>query len=171
MGVLNELLSIKTFREGKAEILVRKQRQVLAQALEQRDAAQSQLEEFEAFARRREQEMFADLCLRVVVVRDILEVNGMVGEMKAQVLHYQKSLDEAQAHHEAQARTLDEKKQLHQQASRIKEKFIELVRLHAAQVLAELERKEDAELEEVAETRRDRNEDLSAEVPSEEAET
>ncbi len=169
MGVLNELLSIKTFREGKAEVAVRKQRQVLAEATEHRDRAQVQLQDFELFAQRREQELFQDLCSKVVVVREILEVNGQVGEMKAQTLHYRQALDTAETQRLDESRALDERKQAHMQATRIKEKFIELARLHAAEELAALERKEDAELEEVAETRRDRSDREDVEAVSQEA--
>lgn len=156
MGVLNDLLSIKTFREGKAEAAVRSQRQVLAEATAQRDRAHSHLEDFTAYAQRRERELFDDLCVRVVVVREILETHAQVGEMKVQAQHYRKALDQAQVRCEQEAGALQERKQVHAQASRVKEKFIELARLHAAEEWITLERKEDAELEEVAETRRDR---------------
>lgn len=156
MAVLHELLSIKTFREGKAESSVRTQRQVLAEAMSLRDQAQVHLEEFTSFAQRRERELFEDLCRRVVVVREILDTHAQVGEMKAQALHYQSHLDQAQVRCEQEDAALQERKQVHAQATRVKEKFIELVRLHAAEEWTALERKEDAELEEVAETRRDR---------------
>lgn len=156
MAVLHELLSIKTFREGKAESAVRTQRQVLAEATSLREQAQAHLEEFTGFAVRRERELFEDLCRRVVVVREILDTHAQVGEMKAQALHYQSSLDQAQVRCDEESVQLQERKQAHAAATRIKEKFIELVRQHAAEEWTALERKEDAELEEVAETRRDR---------------
>ena len=65
-------------------------------------------------------------------------------------------------------------KSLHKEAARVREKFVEWAQLHSTEIQREFERKEDAEMEEVAETRRDRedwDESADAEPPTFEAAT
>ncbi len=158
MSVLSELLAIKSFRENKAEMAVRRQRTTLREAQEALERAVNELEEFRDWATRRERELFADLCARTVRLRDIQSVQENVAEMRGQEQHHVKSHDQAEDRRADEEEALQQAKQAHADASRMKEKFTELVRNHSLEVLRELERKEDAELEEVAETRRDRAE-------------
>ena len=48
-------------------------------------------------------------------------------------------------------------KKNHAEAARMKQKFVELSQVNDEEISREFERKEDAEIEEVNETRRDRN--------------
>lgn len=156
MTILRDLLAIKTFRENKAEMAVHRQRVLLAEAVQAHEQAQAALEAFRDWAQRRERELFADLCSRTVRLREIQEVHEAVGEMRTQENHHLQEQDKAQEHRDEEQVELDACKQAHAEASRMKEKFVELARNHAQEALRELERKEDAELEEVAELRRDR---------------
>lgn len=168
MSIFRELLSIKTFRENKAEMEVRKQRMVLAEALARREQAQAQLDDFRGYALRHEQALFTDLCTRIVRLRDIEAVQTEVVQLRQQERGYESAVDTAvQAEHK-ESGELDVRKQAHAEASRMKQKFVELAQVYADEQIRELERKEDAELEEAAETRRDR---ADWDERSEEAET
>ena len=156
MSIFRELLSIKTFRESKAELAVHKQRRVLAEAVEQRDGAQRNLKDFRDYAVARERALFGDLCARVVKLRDIEDVQVEVVVMRGQERDHETKLDDAETHRETQDGELTARKTAHAEASRMKEKFVELAQVYADEQIRELERKEDAELEEAAETRRDR---------------
>lgn len=155
MTILKELLAIKTFREGKAELALRKQRMELQAAIHERDGARRRLDDYRDFARRQEQEMYADLCRRLVNLRDIEHVQGSVVMLRGQEHEHEAVLDKAETFRASQEHLLDERKADHQMASRMKEKFVQLAQVHAEQRVRELERKEDLELEEAAETRRD----------------
>jgi len=156
MSIFKDLLAIKTFREEKAELALRKQRMELQAAIRERDGAQQQLEAFRAYARNQEQEMYADLCRRLVNLRDIEHVQGSVVILRGKEQGHAAVLDKAEALRESQESLLDDRKSEHQMASRMKEKFVQLAQVHDEQQLRELERKEDLELEEAAEARRDR---------------
>lgn len=156
MTILRDLLAIKTFRENKAEMAVARQRVVLAEATEALEQARAALDDFRDWAQRRERELFDDLCSRTVRLREIQQVHEAVGEMRTQENHHVQQQDTAQEHRDEEKVELDACKQAHAEASRMKEKFVELARSHAQEVLREIERKEDAEMEEVAELRRDR---------------
>jgi len=157
MSVLSELLAIKSFRENKAEMAVHRQRTTLREAQEQFERALRELDDFRGWATRREREMFDDLCARTVRLRDIQAVQENVAEMRGQEHQHVQMHDQAQDRRTQEEVALDTAKQAHADATRMKEKFAELVRNHTVEVLYELERKEDAEMEEVAETRRDRS--------------
>lgn len=156
MSLFRDLLAIKVFREGKAEIAVRKQRQALADAVLERHTATRRLDDFRAYAERHESELYADLCRRVVVLREIQDVHTTIGALRDQERTHEGELNHACDHEQQEERELVSRKQNYQQATRMKEKFMELAQSYAQEQLREFERKEDAELEEVAETRRDR---------------
>lgn len=166
MTVLREILSIKEFRENKAEMAVRRQREALDKAQRERDSANRRLDEFRDFATAREQQLFEDLCSRQVRVREIQEVHLAVGELRGQEREFEQVLGQAREREQEESQVLDERKSAHQVATRMTQKFIELVRVHADEELRGVERKEDAEMEEVVELRRDRSdgEDLIEEA-------
>jgi type III secretion protein O len=156
MSVFKELLAIKSFRESKAEMTVRKQRSVLAVAVDTRDGADEALRRFRDFSLRHERALYDDLCSRIVRLRDIENVQLAVVDLRGQERSHETSLQEAEKDRVRQAEQLDDDKRLHADALRMKEKFVELAQVYADEQIKELERKEDAEMEEVAETRRDR---------------
>lgn len=156
MTIFRELLAIKSFREEKAQLAMRKQRMALVAATQERDGASQRLDDYREFAQRQEREMYADLCRRLVNLREIEHVQGSVVLLRGQEQAHVAVLDQAQIQCESQERLLDERKADHQQASRMKEKFVQLAQVHAEQAMRELEHKEDLELEEAAEVRRER---------------
>ena len=158
MKAISELLSIKTFRESRAELNVRKQRGVLAEAIDRRDAEERKLEEYRRFALGHERELYDDLRRRVVRLRDIEDVQQEVVVLRNGERSHEALLEQAERTKDLEQKHLDEARETHREATRMKQKFVELVDVYSEEELKELERKEDAELEEVAELRRDRAE-------------
>ena len=156
MSIFRDLLTIKSLRESKAERVVRKQREVLAQAAALRESAHEKLESFVVYARREEDTMYEDLCSRLVVLRDIESVQNTVAHLRQQEQNHQEFLRQAEVKQDKESVQLADDKVKHKEAARVKEKFVEWAHVHAQELLRESERKEDAEMEEVAETRRDR---------------
>ncbi|MFD0669019.1 type III secretion system stalk subunit SctO [Ramlibacter sp. MAHUQ-53] len=158
LSMFRELLAIKTFREGKAELAVRKQRLVLARAKAERESAERRLMEFRAHAERQERALFDDLCSAIVLLRDIQDVYTSVAAMRSQERDHSVLLDRAHEEQVREQQELDDCRTTHVQATRMKEKFVELARNHAVAQIREVERKEDAEMEEAAEMRKSRAE-------------
>lgn len=156
MSVFTDLLSIKRFREGKAELAVRGQRSVLAASTLQRDRAVKALQQFRDDALRHERALYADLCVRIVKLRDIEQVQRAVVDLRDQERHHEVVQQEAEQDRLHQAERLEVEKRQHEEACRIKEKFVELAQAFAEERDKELARREDAELEEIAELRRER---------------
>jgi type III secretion protein O len=156
MSIFKELLSIKAFREDKAEMAVRKQRTILAEAVAAREAAEKALEDFKQWAVAQERSLYDQLCRQVVKLRAIEEVQLEVAGMRGKETQHEDQVRDAEAQRVKQAEQLEADRRTLQDATRMKEKFVELARINTEEHLKELERKEDAELEEAAETRRDR---------------
>ena len=158
MKVFNELLTIKRFREGQAELAVARQRQVHAEAERQRDTARERLAEFKVWAHRREESLYKDLCSRVVRVREIEDVLAGVAELREGERERETQVEVAVQQVSDEAVALVQRREAHRTATRMTEKFVELGRIHLAEHLLELERKEDLEMEEAASVSRDRQE-------------
>lgn len=157
MSVFKDLLSIKAFRENKAEMTVRKQRGVLAEATAAREAAEKALEEFKVWALAHERGLYDELCRHVVKLREIEDVQQEVAGLRGKEVQHEEHVSAAEANRVKQSEQLDADRRALTEATKMKEKFVELARIHTEEHLKELERKEDAELEEAAETRRDRS--------------
>jgi type III secretion protein O len=156
MSMFRELLAIKAFRESKAEGVVRKQRAVLAEATAAREAAEEALERFKLHAIAHEKAMYDALCARVVRLREIEDVQLEVAGLRSGELQHEEFVREAETRRVQQSAQLDADREALRVANRMKEKFVELAQVHADEHLKELERKEDAEMEEAAEVRRER---------------
>ena len=158
MNVFRELMAIKRFREGQAELAVTRQRQVLAEAEQQRAQALARLDEYRRWSMRREQDMYQDLCSRLVQVRDIEAVMQGVADLRQGERDCEASAEQAADRERLETEALAARRDAHREASRMVEKFVQLASLHAADELRESERKEDLELEEAASVARDHDE-------------
>jgi type III secretion protein O len=157
MSVFKDLLSIKAFRENKAEIAVRKQREVVASAQTKCAQCEDELARFRDYAVRHERELYERLIQSLVKLRDIEDVQLQVADLRGQEQQREQLLKEAERAHEQEAQRLDVEQAHHKAATQAKEKFVQIVQVYAEEEFKELERKEDAELEEAAETRRERD--------------
>ncbi|SAI25402.1 type III secretion protein [Bordetella ansorpii] len=156
MSVFDELLAIKRFREGQAELAVARQRQLHAQAEDAQVQAEDQLLKYQDWARQRERDMYGDLCSRTVRVREIEDVLAGVADLRQGEQRQHEQVAAARKHAEREADALAARRVDHRTASRMTEKFVELARMHLEAHLKELERKEDLEMEEAASVARDR---------------
>lgn len=156
MSVFDELLAIKRFREGQAEIAVSRQRLRHAEADAARLASEQALADFRDESERRERAMYRDLCSRVVRVREIEDVLQGVADLREGERQREQALEQAAQRLGDEARALAERRDQHQQAVRLTGKFVELASLHLAEHLKALEHKEDMEMEEAASLSRDR---------------
>lgn len=155
---LREILSIKRFRETRAELAMQKQGHVLRLARTTRDDAEQALASFHACAVRQERALYDELCRRLVRLRDLENAQLEVAALSRQEGHFAETLRQREQALLAEQARMAEARQLHRQAFRMKEKFIELTQAFAEEQLRDHERREDAEMEEVAELRRDRAE-------------
>ena len=150
MGMFKEILSVKSFREDKAERVMVKQRSVLEEAAIARDRAEQARDGYREWAVAQERSLFAALCQRVVQLRDIEDMQVEVTEMRTQEERHEEQLRQAEANRQKQEQQLEADRRAHRDATRMKEKFAELARLDADAQFREFERREEAELEEVA---------------------
>ena len=158
MTVFADLLSIKELRENRAEMDVRKQRDVLAEAVAKRDAAERCLAEFRQYALEHERALYEDLCRRIVRLRDLEQTQLEVLDLRNRERNHEEGLEQAELTRDNEQQHLEEAKVVHLQATKMKQKFVELVRVSSDEAAKEFEQKEDAEMEEVAELRREREE-------------
>ena len=157
MTIFRDLLAIKEFRESKAESAVRRQREALLEAVDRRMSSVRRLEAFRDYAARHEREIYEDLCRRIVLLRDIQDVQATVSAMREQERDHTRTVDAAVDGETREQDGLQACRQAHAEAMRVKEKFLELARNHALERWQSLERREDAELEEAAQLSRDRS--------------
>lgn len=158
MKAFHDLLLIKNFRETRAELAVAKQRHVLAMANERRNTDDEALRTFRHQAVVQERGWYADLCRRIVRVRDIEAVHQSVVILRNAERTREEALTQSEQALNLEKKRMDEARESHRLATLTKQKFVELVRVHSDDELKELERQEDAEMEEIAELRRERSE-------------
>lgn len=158
MTFFKELLSIKVFRENKAELNVGKQRVVHSASVAKHAATEQALLSFQQYARQQERSLYADLCTRVVKLSVIEAVQLDVVVLRDREQSHKRAVEKAELEKQTQEQRLANLRLVHKDATKAKEKFVELVQVYADEKSKEFERKEDAELEEVADLRRDRTE-------------
>ncbi|MGE8689098.1 MAG: type III secretion system stalk subunit SctO [Achromobacter sp.] len=156
MSVFDELLAIKRFREGQAEIAVSRQRLRHAEADAARRASEAALASFRNEAVRHEQALYRDLCSRVVRVREIETVLQDVAGLREGERRHEQAVEAAGRRLDEEAQALAVSRQQHQLAVRLTGKFVELARIHLDEHMKALEQKEDLEMEEAASVSRDR---------------
>ncbi|RIX71854.1 type III secretion system stalk subunit SctO [Acidovorax cavernicola] len=158
MNMLRDLLAIKRFREGQAEAAMRAQRQMFQQARQERVDAEALLAQLLAAGLLAEQQLYTDLCARVVRVREIEQVHLAVAALRQREQQQQDALDAAQRQLEEAQQRFDQARSLHKEAARQTSKFIDLASRFASVEALESERREDLEMEEAASVVREREE-------------
>lgn len=156
MKMLHDLLAIKRFREGQAETAIRRRRQAFQQAQAERTAAEELLARLLAEGALAEQQLYQDLCARVVRLRDIEDVQQSVAALRQREQRQQEALEAAQQALKAAQQQLEQARRVHQEAARQTSKFVDLSRSFAALDALESERREDLEMEEAASVVRER---------------
>jgi len=158
LSVFTELLRIAGFRETKAETAVSAARGAVAKAHEDEDAARRVLQEFLTYSERHERALYADLCTRMIKLRELEEVQLSVLDLRNGERQRAAAVEAAlKAAEQAQA-ALDAAREVHRLAMRMKEKFVELTRSYDEERALEVQRVEDLEMEEVHRVTIDREE-------------
>ena len=157
MSVFSELLSIKEFRESQAETEVRRRRALLEEAIRLVDELRRKLEEFRIWSVRKEDEMFDDICRRIVKLREIEALRNRISELRNEERNLEQGVIDAEEGQRRASAELDAAVNLLREAGRQKNKFMELARVFSEEARLELERAEEAELEEFR--TRDRNDE------------
>jgi len=157
MAVFDELLSIKRFRESQAELAVARERSSVLEAEQFREGCGQALQDFRHWAAQREDELYGDLCSRVVQVREIENVLQDVAGLRDGERQHEQRLLEADEKLEQAHQALDEQRMRHREATRHTEKFVELARIHFDEHFKAVQDQEDREMEEVALQIRDRD--------------
>lgn len=158
MSIFNDLLDIKAFRERKAETEVTRARGEVQVRVRDHAAAQQALEAWRIEAIERELALYGDLCSRIVKLRDIEAVQQEVGSFRQTEQAREEALLKAEQLVEAARAAMTRAAELLLEATRMKEKFVELADDYAQSLRLEDERKEDLEMEEAASTMRQREE-------------
>ena len=155
--MIGQLLRIKSFREKKAETEMLKSRHLLARAQQEEVEAEEALQAYRTHADREERRLYQELCSRVVKLSQITGVQQEVACLRHAELAHEDALTAAErARHDASERfnhSLDG----YQRASSARQKFEELLRLESAREGGELEKKEEAEMEELSGHLRERD--------------
>ncbi len=153
MRVLQQILAIKAFRESRAEQAFVKQRGIHRQAEEVADLRAQELEAFRVRARQREDELFGGLVGRTVRLAAIQDMNLEVDDLRAQDRRHVASAEKARDDATRERELMDQRRTEHTAALQLRERFSEIVDLAGQEAAAESDRREDSELEEVAEIR------------------
>lgn len=157
MTIFQDLLAIKRFREEQAALAVTRQRQLLLQMQQRCAQARDQLAQFRQMSLQREQDMYQDLCSRLVRVGEIEDVMEGVAELRQGERDREAGVEHAAEREREESAALAQCRDAHRDASRVVQKFVELASVHAAEHLRELEHREDLEMEEAALMARDRD--------------
>jgi type III secretion protein O len=153
MDVLKDLLRIKIFREEKAERAVAKARLALLEADESLHQARQALKDFKSESIRREKAMYAELCTRLVVLREIEDVRVDVDLMKEKAEQLKEQVEAAELARAEAAQQEELARIAHRDAVRMREKFEELLRTVTEERDLELSHQEELEMEEASSAR------------------
>jgi type III secretion protein O len=166
MNVFRDLLRIKKFREDRAELQVLHQRGLAQEAREAREDAEALLTKLLFDGVRIEDQAYQELCQRIVRLRQIEDAQQLVASLRQREALQHDVVRGALDSERLAEQALAEAREGLREATRQKNKFVELSANFELSQLRESERKEELELEEVASLRRDR-EDWDAHDPQE----
>ena len=148
MNTLDELLSLKQFREREAECEVMRS----VNALERCEAARHQCEEaldaFRTYARETELAMYADLCTRTVELSEIEDVQHAVTRLREEEAAHAEAATQARNEEAAARDALAQARAAHLEAVRMTQKFAELVQQSAQEQARDRVMREEHELDE-----------------------
>lgn len=148
MTVLRELLRIKEFREGQAETEVRRRRGRLDELVQALHRIERELEEFRLWSAEHERDLVADVCSRIVKLRELERLRARLAELRSREHGLEQEVDAAERQRRQATRELDEAMMRLRKAGRQKNKFTELARIYSEEMKRELELREELELEE-----------------------
>jgi hypothetical protein len=156
MTMLNELLRLKVYREEKAEMGLARCRFALAEVGRRADESREALTGYQRWSAEHELGLFGAVYGRLVRARDLEHLREDVVVLRLKERTLQESLDTVEVEHGHAEVAVRESRAVHEQAGRIREKFVQLVSVQSEEIRLETERQEDIEMEELYTIRRDR---------------
>jgi type III secretion protein O len=156
MTMLNELLELKKYREGKAEMALAKCRLVLAEVTKRKDEAHEVFVSYQEWSERHEKDMYGAVYGRVVRPRDLEHLREDVVVLRVKERTLNEALTKVEAERTQADTAVSESRVAHERTTRAREKFVQLVQVQSEEFRLEAERKEDVELEDLYAVARDR---------------
>ena len=163
MSMMDQLLFIKSFREGQAQTKMQRCRAEHLDAQAREQATRQAFEQFITQAREDEARWYRELCDRLVKLSDIETVQQDIAILRAEQLAREEAVRAQAALTESARLAFSESALALREASAARNKFEELRRNEREAFARESERREELELEEVAGIRRDRDDEVSFE--------
>jgi len=156
MTMLNELLRLKVYREEKAEMGLARCRLALVEVRRRTDAARDALAGYRRWSTEHELGLYGALYGRLVRARDLEHLREDVVVLRLKERTLEESLEKVEVERGQAEVAVRESRAVHEQASRTREKFVQLVSVQSEEIRLEAERREDVELEDLYAIRRDR---------------
>ncbi len=156
MTVLDELLSLKVYREDKAEMGLARCRLALAEVTHRTDAAREALASYQHWSADHELSLYGALYGRAVRLRQLEYLREDIGMLRLKERELDESLKSVETERQQADTEVREARGAHEQASRTRQKFVHLVETQSEEIKLETERKEDLEMEDLFTARRDR---------------
>jgi|GEM_PF-2522698 len=156
--MLDELLRLKIHREDKAEMNLSKCRLALAEVNRRTDEARAGLTEYQKWSQEHESGLFGAMYGQRVRVRDLERVREDVLILRLKERSLAEQLAKVEDERQQADVAVSSARGAHEQATRNREKFVQLVAAQAEEIRLEGERKEDLELEETHAALQDRAE-------------
>lgn len=156
MTMLNSLLELKRYREGKAEMALAKSRLELAEVTKRKDDAQDALVSYQKWSENHEKDMYGAVYGRVVRPRDLENLRLDVVALRIKERALNETLTKVETERTQADVVVRDSRAAHERATRSRTKFVQLVDAQSEEFRIEAERQEDAELEDLHSTRRDR---------------
>lgn len=151
MSLLKQVLSVRSYREARAQSAVREQAVVVERATATRHQAEEDLVAFRTMAQAREVKWISELCGKTVRLREISELNSAISDLRMQALRRSQALDQAEKARLRALESLEECKVRHTTVWRLEQRFVEFVKTDTEQRVQALEHREEAELSDAAE--------------------
>lgn len=153
--MLDELLHLKAWREGKAERALAECRGALAASARMADQAVTSLADYRDWSARHELELFAKVRGRSVRPRDLEHLREDVGALRVREGELEDLRVRAARHRDEAEVAVGEARDAHRTASKAREKFERLAAAAAEEGRREDERREDVETEDRGAIRRE----------------
>jgi type III secretion protein O len=148
MGMLDELLHLKSFREEKAERAVGAGREAVTHAARQEQQAHDALTDYRDWSDRHERQLYDEICRRPVQPRELEWLREDVNALRTKEGELDKLVQQAGQHRGEAETALESLHRVHAEATRVRDKFQQLADADADAERVETERREEAEAEE-----------------------
>ncbi|MEI6985772.1 MAG: YscO family type III secretion system apparatus protein [Rhodospirillaceae bacterium] len=146
-GVVAQLVQVKAWREAAAADAVRLERARLEQAIRAVEQRREELARYQNWRITREEELFDDICRRLVHVRDIEDLKHEIFQMREQDRVIEDKVKQAEKLRDATAEALDQARVVHKLAVRVVDKYREMHAILITEAKQEADRAEEIELE------------------------